>query len=267
MSLDAGTVLIQWAAGGMFFCWITTKRQLLSEGYGWLLRGVFGGLAAISILVAGLYEFELSREITAIAVVVFALAGVISSAPNLPASLLLGGIHRWLKKQEIQTSWLDLAAAAAGLFGAVAGAIIADGTLWLAIIRFLTGALFMGALTDTMLLGHWYLVQPGLTRNPLKELIYWTGFLWLVELVVWLLPTGMISVLNGSVNDGQDGLLGWFWLASTATTVILVLAGAAAIRERGYQAVMAVTGLAYLALLTGFAQDIVARLALDTNLN
>ena len=256
MSLDAGTVLIQWAAGGFFFGWITTRRQLVSPGYGWLLRGVFGGLAVIQLVLAGLYEFESAREIGAILVLVFAVLGVMASIKILPSVF----------KRPAAPSWLDLAAALAGLFGAAAGGVIAGGPAWLSILRFLVGALFMGALTDTMLLGHWYLVQPGLTRNPIKELLYWSAPVWLAELVVWLIPTGMISVFNGSVQDGHDGLLGWFWAASTATTFILILAGIAALKERGYQAVMAVTGLAYLSLLTGFAQDIVARLALDSPL-
>ena len=49
--LDAATVLLQWAAGGMLFCWFTTRRRIISVGYGWLLRTVYlcfalGALAA-----------------------------------------------------------------------------------------------------------------------------------------------------------------------------------------------------------------------------
>jgi hypothetical protein len=36
----------------------------------------------------------------------------------------------------------------------------------------------------------------------------------------------------------------------------------AALREREYSAVMAATGLMYLAIITGFGQDLVARLLL-----
>ena len=49
--LDAATVLLQWATGGMLFCWFTTRRRIVGLGYGWLLRGVYlcfalGALAA-----------------------------------------------------------------------------------------------------------------------------------------------------------------------------------------------------------------------------
>src|SRR2546430_9452806 len=46
MRLDAATVLLQWATGGLFFLWVTTRRREVGLGYGWLLRGVFLVLAA-----------------------------------------------------------------------------------------------------------------------------------------------------------------------------------------------------------------------------
>ena len=52
-------------------------------------------------------------------------------------------------------------------------ALDAGGPLPLAIARTLVGAAFLGAVTDAMLLGHWYLVQPGLARGPLNELVRW----------------------------------------------------------------------------------------------
>ena len=30
--LDAATVLLQWAAGGMLFCWFTTRRRVIGVG-------------------------------------------------------------------------------------------------------------------------------------------------------------------------------------------------------------------------------------------
>ena len=44
MHLDAATILLQWAAGGLMFLWVTTRGRLVSLGYGWLLRGVFATL-------------------------------------------------------------------------------------------------------------------------------------------------------------------------------------------------------------------------------
>ena len=115
-----------------------------------------------------------------------------------------------------------------------------------------------------MLLGHWYLVQPGLRREPLLEQVSWLGKIWPLEVGLLLIPTGMWSVLSGAVDDGYGGMLGWFWAACAVMTIVLVVITRAALRERQYAAVMAATGLLYLAILTAFGTDVVARLVLET---
>ncbi len=44
--LDAATVLLQWATGGMLFCWFTTRHRIVGLGYGWLFRGTYFCFAA-----------------------------------------------------------------------------------------------------------------------------------------------------------------------------------------------------------------------------
>ena len=127
----------------------------------------------------------------------------------------------------------------------------------------MAGAAFLGAVTDAMLLGHWYLVQPGLPRSLLDELVDAAVWTWPVEVIALLLPTGMISVLTGDVDDGWGGVLGWFWVACAIATIVLLLVTKAALRERQYSAVMAATGLLYLAILTAFGTDMVARAVLS----
>ena len=78
-----------------------------------------------------------------------------------------------------------------------------------------------------------------------------------------LVPTGMVSVLSGSIDDGYGGILGWFWVACAVATIALVGVTRAALRERYYSAVMAATGLLYLAILTAFGTDLVARAVLS----
>ncbi|MBV8386343.1 MAG: hypothetical protein JO155_06085, partial [Acidimicrobiia bacterium] len=45
IQLDAATVLLQWATGGLLYLWVTTRRREVGIGYGWLLRGVYGAMA------------------------------------------------------------------------------------------------------------------------------------------------------------------------------------------------------------------------------
>jgi hypothetical protein len=159
----------------------------------------------------------------------------------------------------------DLLAPAIGIVGVIAGAIdAADGAggITVNLLRVLVGTLFLGAVSDAMLLGHWYLVQPGLPRSILSELV--TALRWITpfEILVMLLPTGMFSVFSGSVDDGWGGMLGWFWIACAISTVVLTEVTRAALKEKFYSAVMAATGLLYLAILTAFGTDLVARAVL-----
>jgi hypothetical protein len=157
---------------------------------------------------------------------------------------------------------LDLIAPAIGLIGLIAAGIHGGHPAALSVARTVVGAAFLGSVTDAMLLGHWYLVQPGLARGPLLELVRWVEIVWPFEILVMLWPTGMVSVLNGTIDDGYGGLLGWFWVACAVTTIVLVVVTRAALRERAYSAVMAATGLLYLAILTAFGTDLVARAVL-----
>ena len=50
--------------------------------------------------------------------------------------------------------------------------------------------------------------------------------------------------MNGTIDDGWDGVLGWFWVASAVVTGVLAFTTRAALREKSYSAVMAATGTA-----------------------
>lgn len=283
--LDAATVALQWSVGGMAMCWFTTRRRVVGVGYGWLLRGVYAVLAVLGVA-AGVRAGALGlREVSAGAAAVGCLAVLAVSVVRRHAGVALAeaehdrrtarvaamtGIERESRDVAARGDEfppvLDLVPVALGLIGLVAGAISAvdgsAGDVIVSLLRVTVGALFLGAVTDAMLLGHWYLVQPGLPRSLLNEIVGAVGLLWPIELAVMLLPTGMWSVLTGSVDDGWGGQLGWFWLACTITTIALVVVTRAALKERQYSAVMAATGLLYLAILTAFGMDLVARAVL-----
>ena len=281
MGLDAATVLLQWAVGGLAFLWVTTRRREVGIGYGWLLRAVYLVMAAGAV-VAG-------RALDAVAVRDLAAAGVaVAAGVTLAVSVVRrrAGVAGERERRDRRSArvtamtgsdrqvavvdrdvpefppWLDLVAPAVGLVGLVAAGLDAGGPAALAVLRLLVGAAFLGAVSDAMLLGHWYLVQPGLARAPLLELVRWVTLTWPLEVGALLLPTGMASVLSGSIDDGYGGLLGWFWVACAAASLALCLLTRAALRERHYSAVMAATGLLYLAILTAFGTDLVARAVL-----
>ena len=60
--LDAATVLLQWATGGLLFLWITTRRQLVGPGYSWLLKGIYVAIALGALAAGALVEVVPVRE-------------------------------------------------------------------------------------------------------------------------------------------------------------------------------------------------------------
>jgi hypothetical protein len=286
--LDAATVLLQWATGGMLFCWFTTRRRVIGVGYGWLLRGTYLCFAGGALAAGSASGFDLVRDISSALVALACLVALVVSIVRKGAGVsgedaefdrrtervaAMTGIDRDVGESVVRTGsefnpTLDLLPVAIGFVGLIAAAVDATdgasfGTLTVALLRTLIGAAFIGAIGDGMLLGHWYLVQPGLPRKLLNEMVTALIWLWPLEVGALLLPTGMISVWLGTVDDGWGGLLGWMWGMCAISTIILVLITRAALKERYYSAVMAATGLLYLAILTAFGTDIVARAVLD----
>ncbi len=276
--LDAASILLQWSVGGLTFLWFTTRRREVGVGYGWLLRGIFLLLAAASALIGRAHPGVPVRDGAAVAVALATATALGVSIVRRRAGVAgerelmayrsarvadMTGIERDVLGPDPTTPEfpprLDLLAPAVGLIGLFAAGADAGSPVWLAVVRTVVGAAFLGSVTDAMLLGHWYLVQPGLARGPLLELVRWTGLLWPFEVIALLLPTGMISVLTGRIDDGYNGILGWMWVTCAITTIGLVFVTRAALRERQYSAVMAATGLLYLAILTAFGTDLVAR--------
>jgi hypothetical protein len=259
MRLDLPTVLVQWAAGGLLGGWLTTRQRLVSTGYGWLFRGVFIALGATGAVAgyAGAAGGGLGasvRDASAIAMVVFAAAALTISVARR---------HFPVGDPGGFPPALDLLAPIAGVVALLGGASAAGGPYVLSVTRLIVGAAFLGLVTDAMLLGHWYLVQP-MSRDPIKQLAGLVMWVWPIEVLVLLLPRGMNSVLTGRINDGYNGLLGWMWVASALSTLGLVYAARRALDERFYSAVMAATGLLYLAVLTAFGTDVLARALLAT---
>ena len=283
IDFQASTFLLQWATGGLLFLWVSSKTRLIGLGFGWTTRITYLVIAGIGLVVGVMGDTLWLREISNIGLLMATSFTLLVSIARRKAgvkgqrelqksradrvSAMLGDRDQIKVSNTVATKEfppvLDLIAPIIGTFGLVVGAVDAAGSIWLSVARTLVGAAFLGAVSNSMLLGHWYLVQPGLSRDPIFTLVNWTGLLWLPELVLLCIPTGMFSVLNGTIDDNYNGLLGWFWVACVVATICLVIVTRMALKEKEYSAVMAATGLMYLAILTAFGMDLVARILLD----
>lgn len=282
LELHAATVLLQWAVGGLTFLWVTTRRREVGIGYGWTIRATFGLMALLALVVGLRFGFQPVRELGSAGVIVGTLVSSLQSWTRREVGVsgqrelaevrservaAMTGIATTARTKATGSPEfaprLDLIAPVAGFVGLVGAGLNAGDPVWLQLSRVLVGALFLGAVSDAMLLGHWYLVQPGMSRAPLLELVRWTGFLWFPEVLLLLISPGMISSLDGTIDDGYNGMLGWFWVACVVTTIGLIVVTLMALKEKQYSAVMAATGLLYLAILTAFGTDLVARTILS----
>ena len=283
IDFQASTFLLQWATGGLLFLWVSSKTRLIGLGFGWTTRITYLVIAGIGLVVGVMGDTLWLREISNIGLLMATSFALLVSIARRKAGVKGQRELRRFRADRVSAMLedrdqikvsntvtikefppvLDLIAPAIGTFGLIVGAVDAAGSIWLSVARTLVGAAFLGAVSNSMLLGHWYLVQPGLSRDPIFTLVNWTGLLWLPELVLLCIPTGMFSVLNGTIDDNYNGLLGWFWVACVVATICLVIVTRMALKEKEYSAVMAATGLMYLAILTAFGMDLVARILLD----
>ena len=115
-----------------------------------------------------------------------------------------------------------------------------------------SGALTLGAVTDEILLGHWYLVDPRLPRWALKSRDAAAG--------IGLVAEAALLISKGGLSWESDALVvGWAFVALGAMSMLLIVAVWFALGEPGYNVVMAATGLSYLAVLTEIGATITCR--------
>jgi hypothetical protein len=200
------------------------------------------GLAACAALVAW---WKVARTgylwLAAGVVVLVGLAAGFSEPVAVAALLLAAGAGLLARRPE--WSAIAFAASAVGFF--VVG-LERD-----SFIPVFTGAAALGGITAEMLLGHWYLVDPKLPRWALKrlDLIAGVGVVADVAVAAWV----------GTLPAPTD-LMGAAYLMLAVTSVLLVVGVWYSLREKGYEGVMAATGLSYLATLTVLGTTFLARI-------
>lgn len=166
----------------------------------------------------------------------------------------------------------ETAAVVAGYGVAVAGAaclIVAGASIegWQqlpAALALIVGALLVGAVTNGMLLGHWYLNQPGLKPWALGRLTDAALVASAISLVAGAIGAG--SLTNASTEGAVLGLPGFgdsfalvffgIWASLVVFTGAVVWAARRCIKIRSIQSA---TGLYYVALLTAGVSEFLVR--------
>ena len=218
MEVSPALVLSMWSAGLAAASGVVARWRVVGPGFVWLVGGVTLLLGVPAALTSG-------RPL--------AWAGVGAT------TLLIASARRWAL------------AVGAGVLAAVCFGVVAG--LEGPVVGALSGALFLGAVTSEMMLGHWYLVDPRMPRWALRRLA-WAGAVAAVGDFLVLIVLGVFPWATGDTAAG----IGFVALAFTSALLMLAVIGA--LREEGYSGVMAATGLSYLALLTSIGAVVIGRL-------
>jgi len=213
------TVLMaMWAAGLAAGGGLVVRWQIVGRGYVWLTAGV--------VVLVGFGLSLISGSAVAWAATAMAAAAVFAASR---------------------------AGAAVAAFALATVLFVVAGLVDSSVLPLATGALFLGAVTTEMMLGHWFLIDPQLPRWSLSRLAL-IGAVGLGVDVVYLATQGLIA------GATADPILGWAYLALTVMTALLIVGVVFSLREPSYTGVMAATGLSYLAVLTAFGVAVVGRM-------
>jgi hypothetical protein len=207
--------------------------------------------------------------LAALAYVAVRSLGAREDAVNAWAVVLLAGAALYLGVQfsrtDVPGTIVGTAAAIAGLVAlVVAGGLVPGWPAALASLELIAGALLLGAVTNGMLLGHWYLNQPGLRPWALARLTVLTLVAVVISGVFGLAAAGRLTAASteGAVlgipgfGDSFGAAFFAIWFVLVVFTGVVAWMARRCIRIRSIQSA---TGLYYVALLTAGVSEFLVR--------
>ena len=244
-------IMLEWTVG-------LVGAAAWTQSWGVVRRGHFRitaytGLALAALALLAMRSGSDPLEGTAAALVIATAAG---------AGLYL--LVQW-SNTDVPAVVAGVIATVAGVAGLAAAAALLDG--WpdaLAAVEVVAGAVLLGAVTNGMLLGHWYLNQPGLKPWALARL---TTLSLVATAATAALGLAAVTRLAGAETDGAVlGIPGFgesfgvaffvVWLALIAFTGAVVWAARRCVAIKSIQSA---TGLYYVALLTAGVSEFLVR--------
>ena len=242
-------VLLEWSAG-----WIGVAAW--SQSWKVIRRGHFRITALITLLLSVLS--------------VAAVRGSASSSVFRDLAMLFAlSALLFLLVQYVRSDMAGViaggGAALAGLAALLAASrLIAGWPQYLAAVELIAGAVLLGAVTNGMMLGHWYLNQPGLKPWALGRLTDLAAVATAASALLGLLAVRLLAGASttgaalGLPGFGESFGIGFFiiWGVLIAFTGAVVLAARRCIQIRSIQSA---TGLYYVALLTAGVAEFLVR--------
>jgi hypothetical protein len=134
-------------------------------------------------------------------------------------------------------------------------------------VSFIVSALVLGAVTTGMLLGHWYLIDRGLSIDPFRRMLRFFVVMLVTQTVLLVVNGGLLSLLGAHAS--VDGLTQLLATHTSLLTVRLLLSPIAAgglawmiWKTLQIPQTMAATGLFYIAILSVLVGEFMSRFIL-----
>jgi hypothetical protein len=243
-------VLAEAVAGSLAFLWLSPIWHEVKRSYFRLNGAIFTALAAATWLSARAGQVEGSQ------------AGAWSVRMSLAATLT---IALWtglaFAKRDAAARVIGFVSVVVALGMLVAMAFTGRQAFPVALFQLLAGAAFLGTVTDGLMLGHWYLTDRGLGREPINRFTNWMLIAVVVEAIA------VISGGFGSVGENESfnplltagALAPWIALGMVASTGLIGLLTRAALKGTRASAVQSATGFYYLAVVTAFTAEVAVK--------
>ena len=244
-------VLAETAVGGLFVLWATPTWGVLRTGFFKLTGAVLAACALLSWLAASgpLRNVRGSDHHNAAYWLLAAFAG----------ALVVWQLLTWFRRPGAGRV-IGIAAVPLGVAALVTLATLPEAAhaSWIGVVQLIVGAVFLGAVLDGLLLGHWYLVDKRASREPLKRMAVFLLAGSVVAIVASILGGGG----GGSTNPNFSPLLGAGALTVAlavglaALCVMIAFFIRAMVKEDSIQAA---TGFFYLAVIMALAAEFASK--------
>lgn len=245
----AGLVLLEWSVGWVAAAAWTQSWQVIRRGH---FRIIAWGVVLSSALALVVLWSDTAGDATRVLLIAFLVCSGLYALAQYVRTDLPGVI-------------LGVLGTASGIGALVVAAADIDGwPLALAALGLVAGAALLGAVTNGMLLGHWYLNQPGLKPWALARLTL--GTLVSIAAVAVAGAVGATRLMDAPTEGAILGLPGFgrsFGGVFFAAWVLLIFFTAAIVwmarRCVSIRSIQSATGLFYVAVLTAGVSEFVVR--------
>jgi hypothetical protein len=242
-------VLAETVAGSAAFLWCTPLWREVKRGY-FTLTGVILSIIALSAWRAAAAAVDADKAGT------WSVRLALASAL---VTLVWTGLQ--LLKRNAAGRAVGFLSVPLALSVLVAMAATGRQNEALALFELVAGAACLGSVLDGLLLGHWYLTDRGLAREPIDRATR------IVLVAVVLDAVAVIAGGFGGVGSSEafnplltaGALAPWIALGMVGTTALIAVMVKATLRGTRASAVQSATGFFYLAVVTAFTAEVAVK--------